>query len=202
MSSEAILIVEDDPQVGNLLTRLVSKCCAVALAPSVHEARIAVATRNFVAVIVDAGLPDGTGFDVISEARIKDPGVHALIISGKVDGLRLHTAMSLNAHYILKPVDNDQVYLFVNRVLSKRRDLEERIDAYVAKWSHEYGLTPAEAATLTMCAKGSTRDEIAEHRDVSTNTLKKQVSMMLQKTGDSSLESLSNRLLRAVLEGR
>lgn len=196
---ESILIVEDSPMVGRTVERAVAKHCRTVLVTDIQQAKIAIAREQFIAIITDVGLPDGSGFEVIAEARGGDPGIPALVMSGQVDAGRLVHALTFSAFYILKPVGLDQVDLFVAGALSRFRHRGDKIDACVLKWADEYGLTPAQSEILAMTAKGEHRPDIASKRDVTMNTLKRQVSAMLEKTGDSSLETLSNRLLRAAL---
>ena len=73
-------------------------------------------------MVVDVGLPDGSGLDHISDARQKDPAVSALVVSGRVDARRLAAAHRLDASYLLKPVDTRQIDLFAVRMRSKTRE--------------------------------------------------------------------------------
>ncbi len=65
----SFLIAEDDELVGRILVRALSEHGRTELVTSVEEARTALKTGSFTAVVVDVGLPDGSGLDVINDAR-------------------------------------------------------------------------------------------------------------------------------------
>jgi DNA-binding NarL/FixJ family response regulator len=196
----SFLIAEDDELVGRILVRTLSEHGRTELVTSIEDARTALKTKSFTAVVVDVGLPDGSGLDVITDAREQDPGVSALIVSGGVDERRLAEAHHLGASYLLKPVDTRQLGLFAVRMRAKLRQRDAKIEALVERWSVEYDLTPAEASVLQLAAQGAARSRLAELRGVAPSTVKKQVQVVLTKTGDTSLEGAVSRLLRAVVD--
>src|SRR4029078_4305273 len=83
---------------------------------------------------------------------------------------------------------------------SKMRARQEKITAIVERWTVEHDLTPAEASVLELAAHGAQRSRLAELRGVAASTVKKQVQVILTKTGDSSLEGAVSRLLRAIVD--
>ena len=196
----SFLIAEDDELVGRILVRTLSEHGRTELVTSIEDARTALKTTSFTAVVVDVGLPDGSGLDVITDAREQDPAVSALIVSGWVDQRRLAEAHHLNASYLLKPVDTRQLGLFAVRMRAKMRQRDAKIEALVERWSVEYDLTPAEASVLQLAAQGAARSRLAELRGVAPSTVKKQVQVVLTKTGDTSLEGAVSRLLRAIVD--
>jgi DNA-binding NarL/FixJ family response regulator len=196
----SFLIAEDDELVGRILVRTLSEHGRTELVTSIEDARTALKTSSFTAVVVDVGLPDGSGLDVITDAREQDPGVSALIVSGGVDERRLAEAHHLNASYLLKPVDTRQLGLFAVRMRAKLRQRDAKIEALVERWAVEYDLTPAEASVLQLAAQGAARSRLAELRGVAPSTVKKQVQVVLTKTGDTSLEGAVSRLLRAIVD--
>lgn len=196
----SFLIAEDDELVGRILVRTLSEHGRTELVTSIEDARTALKTTSFTAVVVDVGLPDGSGLDVITDAREQDPAVSALIVSGGVDQRRLAEAHHLNASYLLKPVDTRQLGLFAVRMRAKMRQRDAKIEALVERWSVEYDLTPAEASVLQLAAQGAARSRLAELRGVAPSTVKKQVQVVLTKTGDTSLEGAVSRLLRAIVD--
>jgi len=199
-SDVSFLIAEDDEQVGRVLHRSLAEHGKTSLVRSIGEARSALAAESFTAVVVDVGLPDGCGLELITDAREQDPAVAALVVSGQVSASRLAEAHLLGAHYLLKPIDTWQLGLFAVRTRSRLRERNTRIKAVVRRWTIEYQLTPAEAAILDLAAHGAPRAKLAALRDVEPSTVKKQVQVVLHKTGDTSLEAAVSRLLRAVLD--
>jgi DNA-binding NarL/FixJ family response regulator len=196
----SFLIAEDDELVGRILVRALSEHGRTELVTTVEEARSALKSHSFAAVVVDVGLPDGSGLDLITDAREHDPSMCALVVSGRVDERRLAEAHHLGVSFLLKPVDTRELGLFAVRTRSKMRARQEKIAALVERWTVEYDLTPAEAAVLELAAHGAQRSRLAELRGVAPSTVKKQVQVILTKTGDSSLEGGVSRLLRAIVD--
>jgi DNA-binding NarL/FixJ family response regulator len=199
-SAVSFLIAEDDELVGRTLVRTLSEHGHTELVTTVEEARSALKTKSFSAVVVDVGLPDGSGLDLIADARAHDPSVAALVVSGGVDERRLAEAHHLGAHYLLKPVDTRELNLFAVRMRAKLKLRDTKIAAVVARWALEYDLTPAEAEVLALAAEGAARSRLAELRGVASSTVKKQVYIILTKIGDTSLEAAVSRILRAIVD--
>jgi DNA-binding NarL/FixJ family response regulator len=195
----SFLVAEDDVLLGRVLVRVLSEHGTTELVTTARDARAKLATRSFTAVVVDIGLPDGSGLDLINHARELDPSVAALVVSGRVDERRLAAAHHLDASYLLKPVDMRELALFAVRMRARTRKRHEKIAEVVKRWAHEYELTGAEAAMLELSALGSPRASLPEQRGVSPGTVKKQVHVLLTKTGDASLEGAVSRLLRAIV---
>jgi DNA-binding NarL/FixJ family response regulator len=150
--------------------------------------------------VVDVGLPDGSGLDLITDARSRDPGMAALVVSGQVDERRLARAHHLGVSFLLKPVDTKELGIFASRARAKMRARQEKVTALVERWAAEYNLTPAEASILELAAHGAQRSRLADLRRVAPSTVKKQVQVILTKTGDGSLEGAVSRLLRAIVD--
>lgn len=196
----SFLIAEDDELVGPILVRALEEHGTTELVTTLEAARQVLRTKAFTAVVVDVSLPDGSGLDLITDARLQDPACSALVVSGGVDERRLAEAHHLDAHYLLKPIDTKQLGLFAVRMVARRRQREEKIAALVERWTVEYDLTAAETGVLELAAHGAARAKLAELRGVAPSTVKKQVQVVLTKTGDSSLEAAVSRLLRAIVD--
>ncbi len=199
-SAVSFLIAEDDELVGRILVRTLSEHGRTELVTTMEGARSALKNKAFSAVVVDVNLPDGSGLDLITDARSHDPSVAALVVSGGVDERRLAEAHHLGAHYLLKPVDTRQLGLFAVRMRSKLRQRDARIAVLIERWVAEYDLTGAEGEVLALAAQGAARSRLAALRGVAPSTVKKQVQIILTKTGDSSLEAAVSRLLRAIVD--
>ncbi|MDB4945076.1 MAG: Transcriptional regulatory protein rprY [Labilithrix sp.] len=196
----SFLIAEDDELVGRILVRTLSEHGRTELVSTISDAKRFLETQSFTAVVVDVGLPDGSGLDLISDARTRDPSMAALVVSGNVDERRLAEAHHLGVSFLLKPVDTKELGLFAVRTRARTRARLERIAAIVDRWKVQYDLTPAEAAVLQLAARGVPRAQLPELRNVAPSTVKKQVQIVLTKTGDSSLEAAVSRLLRAIVD--
>lgn len=196
----SFLIAEDDALVGRSLVRELGVHGHAVCVTSLGKARDALSAQSFSAVVVDIGLPDGSGLDLITEVRQRDPEVAALVVSGGVDERRLAVAHHLGASYLLKPVDTSQLQLFATRIRSRVEGRGARVESVVRRWVSRYQLTTAETAVLGLAARGAPRAKLAELRGVAPSTVKKQVRVLLSKTGDESLIAAVSRLLREVLD--
>jgi DNA-binding response OmpR family regulator len=108
-----LLLVEDDQDNANLMTRLLSRCgFSVSSAATLGEARGMLAKRRFDFVISDLALPDGSGLDVLS--AVPDPPP-AIVLSGRTSEAdkRASLEAGFRAH-LTKPVD----FLFLQRTIS------------------------------------------------------------------------------------
>jgi DNA-binding NarL/FixJ family response regulator len=101
MSGEArteqirVMHVEDHADFRDLMEILLnsqSDIEVVAQAGSLIEARAHVARFEFDVAVLDLGLPDGDGVDLISDLRRANPEVGVLILSANLDAGSLETA--------------------------------------------------------------------------------------------------------------
>jgi PAS domain S-box-containing protein len=76
-----ILHVEDDPDIVQFIRGIMADEADIIAAPNLAEARRLLATRHFALVIIDAGLPDGCGLDLIDPIRRLEEAPPALIFS-------------------------------------------------------------------------------------------------------------------------
>lgn len=112
-----VIVVDDDEDAADLLAfALPRHGFEVTVAHTLAQAK-ALMSMEFDALVSDVHLPDGTGFDVLSEAP-KRPRV-AVIASGS-DGpedRKRATDVGYLAH-LVKPVDIDQLASTLRRLLA------------------------------------------------------------------------------------
>jgi two-component system, OmpR family, alkaline phosphatase synthesis response regulator PhoP len=128
MSSPALLLVEDDPNVaGTLAARLTAEGFAVTRAGSVHAAREAIRLQAFAAAVLDVGLPDGNGFDVAKHLREVSPGTAMLFLTAygtpedRIHGLELGAD-----DYMTKPFAFRELLLRIRNMLKRAGDIAAR----------------------------------------------------------------------------
>lgn len=78
-----ILHVEDDTDLHQVISTTVGERFDFELATSLHEARARLAEKNFDLVLLDLGLPDGSGWDLLPEIHAQQPDVPVVILSGE-----------------------------------------------------------------------------------------------------------------------
>lgn len=112
-----VLVVEDDEGVaGALVARLRQQGCAVDLADSVESAWSALCAEPFDLVLLDLGLRDGDGSEVLRRVRsvrsggLPDAAVPVLIMTAREDVESRIAGLDLGADdYVIKPFDADEL---------------------------------------------------------------------------------------------
>lgn len=99
-----VLVVDDEPPIRRFLrTSLGAAGYRVAVAENAAEATAMLATEKPDAIILDLGLPDRSGLDVIAEIRMRSP-VPIIVLSARDDERSKVEALDLGADdYISKP---------------------------------------------------------------------------------------------------
>ena len=90
-----VMLVEDHPDLRYLMEIVLgsqSDIKLVAQAGSLLEARAHVAKFEFDVAVLDLGLPDGNGVELISDLRQANPDVGVLILSANLDTASLESA--------------------------------------------------------------------------------------------------------------
>lgn len=106
-----VLIVEDEATLRrSLAVYLAGRGVAVAEAGSLAEARAALACGCFDALILDVGLPDGDGLELLAAAGVR----RALVVSAVPDPARY--ARHGVVHHLAKPLDLQRVLERLGRI--------------------------------------------------------------------------------------
>jgi len=127
-----VLVVEDEPAILESLGFVLERDgFTVALTPSLQAARAALDTAATDLVVLDLMLPDGSGFDLISELRQAGRAQPALIVLSsrdrEVDRVR---ALEMGADdYVTKPFSPREVLARVGAVLRRTHQTEQRTAA-------------------------------------------------------------------------
>jgi DNA-binding NarL/FixJ family response regulator len=99
-----VMLVEDQPDFRRLMVALLDRqpdLEVVAQAGSLTEAREHAAVVRFDVAVLDLGLPDGNGADLISDLRGANPEVAVLILSASLDPASLERAAQAGASEIM-----------------------------------------------------------------------------------------------------
>jgi signal transduction histidine kinase len=102
-----ILVVDDDSDIRQLLVdRLQGEGFQIEAATNGHEALEALKVHTFDGVILDIGLPDMDGLEILQDFRKTHPDVPVIMITATEAEERAQTAMKHGATaYLLKPFD-------------------------------------------------------------------------------------------------
>jgi DNA-binding NarL/FixJ family response regulator len=115
-----VMLVDDHADFRALLAAWVAHqpdLAVVAQAGSLEEARRQAASVGYDVAVLDMGLPDGVGSDLIAELRELCPGSAAMILSASLDEANLARAREAGADEILdKFVDPAEVIGTIRRL--------------------------------------------------------------------------------------
>ncbi len=114
-----ILIVDDEPSIRFGFSKyLLKEGYIVEEAPSLTEARAAVTSRRYDAVLLDQIMPDGRGIDWIGDLRESHPDIAIIVISGAGDIPLVVEAMRRGAdNFLTKPVNMADLDVFLRKCL-------------------------------------------------------------------------------------
>ncbi|RDI69187.1 response regulator transcription factor [Nocardia pseudobrasiliensis] len=118
-----VLVLEDDPRLSEEVTAgLRGAGFAVDVASDIADADFKIAVNGYDCLVVDRGLPDGDGLDLVADTRAAGRSVPALILTAR-DGLADRIAGFENGadDYLAKPFALPELILRV-RALCRRRD--------------------------------------------------------------------------------
>jgi two-component system, NarL family, response regulator DevR len=115
-----VMLVEDHSDFRVLMEVLLNgqpDIKLLAQAGSLAEARDHAATFEFDVVVLDLGLPDGHGEDLIADFRGSNPDVGVMILSASLDPVGIEKAKRLGADEIMdKLAPLDEVLSTVRRL--------------------------------------------------------------------------------------
>ena len=119
--SVRVLVVEDDPQLGPWLRDALTVAFGSSdMVTSLSEGRAAVVVRNFDLVIIDRGLPDGDGLDLLPDLRLQRPRPATLVLTALDDPTDIARALDDGADdYLAKPFEPIELIARAKAVLRR-----------------------------------------------------------------------------------
>jgi PAS domain S-box-containing protein len=210
-----ILLVEDHAsfrQAAATVLELETEFTVVGQAGSLAEARQVLDGVDV--AIIDLGLPDGYGGELIKELRTVNPHAIALVLTASIDRVEIARAAEFGAAGILhKSADMDEVVNAVRRLWAGETllPLEEVVELLRFAGSqrdqeHEARqaitqLTPREKEVLQALAEGLDGEEIAQRLRISTKTERNHIASIFAKLGvHSRLQALVFALRYGVVD--
>jgi DNA-binding NarL/FixJ family response regulator len=201
-----ILIVEDNVAMARSLAGIAKNFGNVTVEATVSGALEQLASHAiWIAFIVDLGLPDGSGFTVVSNIRARDRSVPALVLTGNREHDAINAAFDLRAHYLNKPVTRAQITQFLAWSTGRplRREcsptgalgpLREVVDTPALKVRSgenalparcdracRFVLSPAEEKVYAILVQGASNRQIAQYLHLSVETIRTHVQHILSK---------------------
>ena len=170
------LVVEDNHALARSIIRVLSSYGTSVHASSLREAYEALLKEDFHAIIVDLGLPDGSGLEALRTFRARHPNRPAMVLTGFSDHDDINAAYDLNAEYVMKPMASSRIHSFVQRsVLARRRVAADR-----------RALSPREIEVIHLAQQGFEDRAIASRLSIATSTVRVLFARATRKLGASS----------------
>ena len=123
-----ILIVDDEKNILEAFKFLLQDKYKVLTADSGKEALKIIDEIEVDIVLLDIMMPDMDGLEVLEKIKEKDPSIEVVMITATKTVTTAVKAMKLGAvDYLVKPVDNDDILLSIERIVKKRTLEKENI---------------------------------------------------------------------------
>jgi len=202
------LVVEDLPEVRDWLAdiaRSVFPGIEVTAVGRAGEAMACAAGSAFDVALVDLGLPDGSGIDVVHALHRRQPQCLAVVVTIYDDDEHLFPALQAGAFgYLLKDQPREALVAQLLRIASGEPPLSPPIARRVLSFfgQNSAGLAPTrpepapqaetvrlteqETVVLQRVAKGYTLPEIAQQLGLSRHTIAEHVKHIYRKLDVSS----------------
>lgn len=189
------LVVEDQPALTRWLGTTLEEAfpgIEVRATRTLAEARAAIEAVNPEIALIDLGLPDGDGIDLIRELTARHPGCHCIVATIYADDQHLFPALRAGAGgYLLKDQPRERTIQSLRGIAAGEPPLSASIarrllrvfggDGSARTTNQTARLTPRERETLTLLAKGFKIADVAQTLGVTHNTAHEFVKNVYRK---------------------
>ncbi len=182
---KTVLLLEDLPEIRAWLRKLVLQVfpeSRISESARVADAIALVGTVRFDLALVDLGLPDGSGVDVVTKLRDVQPEAQSVVVTIHDDDEHLFPALQAGAFgYILKEQPREMITEQLQRISQGEPPLSpsiaRRVMAHFRNQARpptnmgHIALTDRESEVLLRVAKGYTLPEIGVQLTLSRHTI-------------------------------
>lgn len=207
-----VLVVEDDQDWQAYFLDILTKAPgfeATAIAGTLREAETALRRYRFDAALVDMGLPDGTGIDVLMQLARIQPQVEAAICTIFDDPAQVMAAIHHGAAgYILKESAATGLISMLTQMMAGGSPISPKVARHIlnavaaplAGATPTVALTPRETEVLAKIATGQTLRQVGESLGIAESTVRTHVKRIYSKLdvtsrGAALLEASRRRIL-------
>ncbi len=202
------LVVEDNPETREWLISCVQSAfpaLRIESAADLASAMTLIGREEFDLALVDLGLPDGSGMDLIRALNAKEYPCYIVVATIYDDDRNLFTALKAGAKgYILKDQDRERIVSYLQGIKKNRPALsaassQRLIEHFNSKGEalEQSNLTRREIDVVCLIGKGYSVDQAAEMLKLSPDTIKgyvKSIYTKLQVTNRSEVTLEAIRL--------
>ncbi|MEY1557916.1 response regulator [Yoonia sp. R2331] len=195
---DRILVVEDISETRRWLEEVSLKAfpgSKIEGVPNVASGLRQIELQSYDLALIDLGLPDGTGLDVLKVLRRKQPEAQCVITTVLGEDSHVVAALSAGAHgYILKEQPADQIINQLKQLAagipalspSIARRIMEHFQRTGPSVQEDENLTPKEKDVLALIGRGLRNSEAAQDLGISENTIASHIKSIYRKLGISS----------------
>lgn len=201
VKNHRILVIEDDNHTRARLCDTIKESPAYTLAGSygtLKQAKARLPLDLPDVLLIDLGLPDGNGIELIRLATRELPNIRIMVISVFGDECHVIDAIEAGAHgYLLKDADATQIIEAIEQLIDGGSPITPSVAIYLLKRfqntvlkQQEDTVTPAltdrEHDVLLLIAKGLTYAEVSDALAVSINTVRAHMKNLFRKLAVTS----------------
>jgi len=148
-------------------------------------------------LMLDIGLPDGSGMDLCPQIKMKYPAVNILMLTSYAEyAIISHVLNNGASGYILKNSMPEEIIEGIQEVASGKRFLCEEVDILLKKGDkNKIELTRREQELLKLIAKGYTCAEIADKMFLGYETIRSYRKNLHLKLGAHNTAELTKMAL-------
>ena len=185
-----LYVLDDDPNVRNSLCELLESCgYATKPLTSGRDALVDVAFRREDCLILDAGLPDMDGFEVLARLKTASPRPSVIMITGRGDVESAVRAMREGAcDFLEKPFSPEQLLNGVDRALATRA--EPVVDVALDARRRLGRLTERQRSVLDLIVEGRANKVIANDLGIGQRTVESHRATLMKKLGARTFADL------------
>lgn len=202
---KSALVIEDLPEIRSWLAEVAREAfpgLRVVEAARLDEGLACVGRENFDLALIDLGLPDGSGIDVVSALHSQQPKALPVVVTIYDDDEHLFPALQAGAFgYLLKEQPREALIAqllrmtqgepplsppIARRVLAYFGDAAQKREQLLRQLDKDTGLTERETEVLQRVAKGYTLPEVAQQFGLSRHTVATHIRQIYRKLDVSS----------------
>ncbi len=207
-----ILIVEDVSETRRWLSEIVDTAfpgCTIREAASMRAGIAQVAARDYDIALIDLGLPDGSGIEVLRNLRLLKPETVCVVTTVMGDDASIVGALSAGAQgYLLKDQPESLLVAQLRQVVQGIPALSPSVARRIMEHFRHTGpsapeddLTNRERDVLALVGRGLRNGEVAAELGLSENTVAGYIKTIYRKLGISSRAEASWHATRMGLGG-
>lgn len=193
-----ILIVEDISETRNWLSDIASAAfpgCTIGVAGTMRGGMAEVARHDYDLALIDLGLPDGSGLEVLRNLRLVRPQTVSVVTTVMGDDAHIVAALSAGADgYLLKEQPEDLLTRQLRQLAAGIPALTPSIARRIMEHFRYTGpaddpedeLTGRERDVLALIGRGLRNGEVADELGLAEGTVASHIKAIYRKLGISS----------------